>query len=64
MKEITFSKTRGRNPLIKPLGITVLALLTLVGITGAAPYAYITHSDGYVYVIDTATNKGFRCKKS
>lgn len=57
MKEITFSKTRGRNPLIKPLGITVLALLMLVGITGAAPYAYITHSDSHVYVIDTATNK-------
>jgi YVTN family beta-propeller protein len=58
MKEIKFSKTRGRNPLIKPLGITVLALLMLVGITGAAPYAYITNN-GYkenVTVIDTATD--------
>ncbi len=40
------------------LGITALALLMLVGIAGAAPFAYITNGDSNsVSVIDTATNK-------
>ena len=41
----------------KALGITVLALLMLVSIAGAAPYAYITNGgSNTVSVIDTATN--------
>ncbi len=40
------------------LGITALALLMLVSIAGAAPFAYITNGDSNsVSVIDTATNK-------
>jgi len=59
MKEIKYDKTRGGHSLIKPLGITVLAILMLVGIAGAAPYAYITNDNdnhGTVTIIDTATD--------
>ena len=50
-------KIRRGHALIKVLGIAVLAFIMLVGITGAAPYAYITNSgDNTVSVIDTATN--------
>ncbi len=62
MKKIKFDKTCRRHFLIKALGITALALLMLVSITGAAPFAYIVNSagpagdGGSFSVIDTATN--------
>ncbi len=50
-------ETRRVYSLIGVLGITVTALLTLVNIAAAAPYAYITNfGDNTVSVIDTATN--------
>jgi YVTN family beta-propeller protein len=57
MKEITY-KIRGKLPPIKYLGIMVLAILMLVNIAGAVPYAYITNNDypGTITIIDTATN--------
>jgi YVTN family beta-propeller protein len=43
---------------IKILGIAVLAVVMLMSIAGAAPFAYITNSgSNTVSVIDTATNK-------
>lgn len=51
-------KARSGNILTKVLGIMALAILTLVGVAGAAPFAYVTTIgiDGAVFVIDTATN--------
>ena len=44
MEEMKRDETRRGYALIGVLGITVLALLMLVSIAGAAPYAYITNS--------------------
>ena len=62
MEEITCDKTYREHTLIKVLGITVLAILILVGAASAAPFAYVmspgNHSNGgIISVIDTATNK-------
>ena len=56
MEEMKRDKTRRGYALIGVLGVTVLALLMLVSISGATPYAYITTSGSNVSVIDTATN--------
>ena len=57
MKLIKHDETRREQTLFKTLGITALALLMLVSIAGAAPFAYITnYLDNTVSVIDTATN--------
>lgn len=57
MKEKTCDNIRIGHTLIAVLGITALALLMLVGIAGAAPFAYISNvNDDTVSVIDTATN--------
>jgi len=42
---------------MKTLGLTSLALILLVSVTGAAPFAYITTDSNTVSIIDTATNK-------
>jgi YVTN family beta-propeller protein len=59
MKKIESDKTFRNHLLIKALGITVLTFLTLVSITGAAPFAYVINQDlpSGINVIDTATNK-------
>ena len=62
MEEITCDKTYREHTLIKVLGITVLAILILVGAASAAPFAYVmspgNHSNGgIISVIETATNK-------
>jgi len=59
MEKIKFDKTFRRHFFIKALGITVLTFLTLVSITGAAPFAYVINQDlpSGINVIDTATNK-------
>jgi len=59
MKKIKFEKTFIRHFFIKALGITALTFLTLVSITGAAPFAYVVNQDlpSGINVIDTATNK-------
>ena len=36
------NKARRENTLIRALGITGLAILILVGVAGAAPFAYVT----------------------
>lgn len=53
------NKARREDSLIRALGITVFAILILVGVVGAAPFAYVTSlgvDTGTVFVIDTATN--------
>jgi len=59
MEKIKLDKTFRRHFFIKALGITVLTFLTLVSITGAAPFAYVINQDlpSGINVIDTATNK-------
>jgi len=55
----TGSKSDKKHTLIKAIAITALALLVLVNIVGATPYAYITNDNdthGTVTVIDTATD--------
>jgi YVTN family beta-propeller protein len=72
MEEITCDKTYQEHTLIKALEITALAILILVDITCAAPFAYVTNMGDYhndtnynpnvavynpcVAVINTATN--------
>jgi YVTN family beta-propeller protein len=57
MKEFVSGKKHRGTTLRKAMGITTLALLLLVSITGATPYAYVTNSGSKsVSVIDTATN--------
>lgn len=58
MKGIVCDKTHRWHAFIKVLGIMVLALLMLVSITGAAPFAYITSYDptNTVSVVDIDTN--------
>ncbi len=53
------NKARRGDALTKTLGITALAILILIGVAGAAPFAYVTSigiDTGTVFVIDTATN--------
>lgn len=51
------NETQRGYALIGVLGITVLKLLMLVSIAGAAPFAYITNlNSNTVSVVDTATN--------
>ena len=53
------NKARREDTLIRAFGITALAILILVGVAGAAPFAYVTSlgvDTGTVFVIDTATN--------
>ncbi|MCO5382998.1 MAG: YncE family protein [Methanosarcina barkeri] len=53
------NKARRGHTLIRAFGIMALAILILVGIAGAAPFAYVTSpgvDTGTVFVIDTATN--------
>ncbi len=55
----TPNKVRRQHTLIRALRITILVILILVGIAGAAPFAYVTSigiGTGTVFVIDTATN--------
>ena len=56
MEEIKRDKVQRDYHLIRILGLTVLALLMLMSIVGAAPFAYVTNSNGTVSVIDTTTN--------
>ena len=56
MKEMKRDETRKEHTLIKVLGITAVALLMLVSIAEAAPFAYITDDYSNVTVVDTATN--------
>ena len=57
MEKIKTNKPRKGHSLIKILGMTLLAFLMLVSITGAAPYAYITNlNSNTVSVIDIPTN--------
>jgi YVTN family beta-propeller protein len=56
MKEIIYNKIHQKHTLIKTFGITALALLMLVSIAGAAPFAYVVDWDKNFVVIDTATN--------
>ena len=57
MKENISDQTHRIYTLRKALGVMALALLVLVDIAGAAPFAYITNSDSNsVSVIDGATN--------
>lgn len=51
-------KTQKKCTFLRYIGVTVLALLMLVSIVGAEPYAYIANNgiSGNVTVIDTATN--------
>ncbi|MDY0130049.1 MAG: PKD domain-containing protein [Methanosarcina vacuolata] len=56
MKEIIYNKTHRKHTLIKTFGMTALALLMLVSIAGAAPFAYVVDWDKNFVVIDTATN--------
>jgi YVTN family beta-propeller protein len=54
----TSNKVYKQLNIMKVLGITALAILILMGVAGAAPFAYITNYDSNnVSVIDTATNK-------
>jgi carboxypeptidase Taq len=56
LKEATCDKIRGDYILIKVLGITVGALIILVSIVGAAPYAYVTNGNSdTVSVTNTVT---------
>ena len=58
MDEFKHDKTQRGYALIGVLGITVLALLMMVSIVGAEPFAYVTsYGDNIVSVIDTATNQ-------
>ena len=58
MKKINCDKKRGGQTFKKALGINALALLMLVSIAGASPFAYITNGDSNnVSVIDVSTNK-------
>ena len=58
MIQVTNNKTNRGHTLLKAFGITTLALLILVSIAGAEPYAYITNAgSNTVSVIDIATNK-------
>ncbi len=50
------NKARREEILIKAFGITTLAILILMSIANAAPFADITNYDSTT-VIDTATNK-------
>jgi YVTN family beta-propeller protein len=57
------NKVRGHT-VIKALGITAFAILILMSVAGASPFAYVTNSGddstnfvGTVSVIDTSTNK-------
>lgn len=55
----TLNKVRRQHTLIRAFGITALAILVLVGVVGAAPFAYVTSigiDTGTVFVIDTATD--------
>ena len=57
MKEIASNNNQVGHKFIKVLGMSVLTLLMLVNIVGAAPFAYITnYAYSSVSVIDTATN--------
>ena len=57
MKEfISSNKHRGRSFLKTP-GMVMLGILMLIGIAGAAPFAYITNLDNTVSVIDTSKDK-------
>ncbi len=60
LSSVTMSnKARREHTLIRAFGITALAILILVGVAGAAPFAYVTSpgiDTGTVFVIDTATN--------
>jgi YVTN family beta-propeller protein len=58
MGKMNCDKTYRGQTFKKALGITALALLMLVSIAGAAPFAYITNGDSNnISVIDTAINK-------
>ena len=50
MEEITYDKKYREHTLIRILGITALAILILMDVAGAAPFAYVTSSG-----IDTET---------
>ncbi|MDY9927977.1 YncE family protein [Methanosarcina sp.] len=53
------NKARREYILMRVFGITVFAILILVSVTGAAPFAYVTSigvDTGTVFVIDTATD--------
>lgn len=55
----TPNKVRRQHILIRALRITAFAILTLVSVAGAAPFAYVTSigiDTGTVFVIDTATD--------
>jgi beta propeller repeat protein len=57
MKEMLCAKTHRDNTFIKVSGITALALLMLVSIAGAVPYAFITNQESNTAsTIDTATD--------
>ncbi len=56
---ITPNKARREHTIIRTLRITILVVLVLVGVAGAAPFAYVTSigiDTGTVFVIDTATD--------
>ena len=58
MTEATCDEASRGHILIMALGITVLALLMLVSITGAAQFADIPNHESYtVSIVDTAKNK-------
>lgn len=55
----TFNKSRRGDIIIRALGITVLVILILVSVAGAASFAYVTSpgiDTGTVFVIDTETD--------
>jgi len=56
-EEITWGKTRRSYTLITVLSITLLALVMLVSIVCATPFAYITnYGSNNISVIDTAND--------
>src|SRR5208283_5806461 len=58
MIRVTNNKTSRVHTFLKAFRTTILALLILVNIAGAEPYAYITNAgSNTVSVIDIATNK-------
>lgn len=58
MRQNTVNKKLKGNYIIKSFGMIALALLIMVSIAGAAPFAYIAnYGDNSVSVVDVATNK-------